>query len=98
MSENNYKKYSDDLYKANLSLVEKNDELIEKIKDLQEEYLFTRNKYYTTIFVCIIIVAILISIFTLVETLDEYKFDVNKDGEINAADYVTIKNYIMKEN
>ena len=51
-----------------------------------------------TIFVCAIVIAILISIFTLVEILPEYKFDVNKDGEINAADYVTIKNYIMKEN
>lgn len=98
MSLNNYKKYSEDLYKSNLLLVEKNDELIKKIKDLQEENLLNKNKFYMTIFVCAIVIAILISIFTLVEILPEYKFDVNKDGEINAADYVTIKNYIMKEN
>lgn len=39
---------------------------------------------------------VLISLYSIINTFFFKKEDVNKDGKVNAVDYITIKNYIMK--
>lgn len=39
---------------------------------------------------------ILISLYSIINTFLFENEDVNKDRKVNAVDYITIKNYIMK--
>lgn len=41
----------------------------------------------------------IITFLTLINfnTKSYHQYDVNRDGKVSAADYVAIKNYIMKE-
>lgn len=43
------------------------------------------------------ILFVLISLYSIINTFFFENEDVNKDGKVNAVDYVIIKNYIMKE-
>ena len=40
---------------------------------------------------------VFISLYSIINTFFFKKEDVNKDGKVNAVDYIIIKNYIMKE-
>ena len=70
------------------------------IYDLERWCNFENDTYYYIFLflstICAVIIAISVMFFTL-KIENTHRYDVNKDGTVNAKDYIEIKKYIMNK-